>query len=87
MINKYDFEKNEIPKREVLTGFSLFYCYCPASRHHTGSFDPTLFPYHTIRISFNRKPILAADVPAVHGIIIKGDFASLLPAFYADGLG
>ena len=28
MINKYDFEKNEIPKREVLTGFSLFYCYC-----------------------------------------------------------
>ena len=87
MINKYDFEKNEIPKREVLTGFSLFYCYCPESRHHTGFLDPTLFPYHTIRISFNRKPILAADVSAVHGIIIKGNFVCLLPAFYADGLG
>lgn len=87
MINKYDFEKNEISKREVLTGFSLFYCYCPESCHHTGSFDPTLFPYHTIRISFNRKPILAADVPAVHGIIIKRNFARCLPAFYADGLG
>lgn len=24
MINKYDFEKDEIPKREVLMGFSLF---------------------------------------------------------------
>ena len=31
MINKYDFEKNEIPKREVLTGFS--FCVIFAMHH------------------------------------------------------
>lgn len=86
MINKYDFEKNEIPKREVLTGFSLFYCYCPASRHHTGSLDSTFFPYHTIRISFNGKGSLCSAMHISHGIIIKGNFARCLPAFYGSGL-
>lgn len=86
MINKYDFEKNEIPKREVLTGFSLFYCCCPGSCQYTGSLDPTFFPYHTIRISFNGKGSLCSAMHISHGIIIKRNFARCLPAFYGSGL-
>ena len=86
MINKYDFEKNEIPKREVLTGFSLFLLLLPESRHYTGFRDSTFFPYHTIRISFNGRGSLCSAMHISHGIIIKRNFARCLPAFYGSGL-